>query len=117
MSLGGTAPGGYGEGGFGAWPLEARPKKAVRRWTTEEDALLTQLVRTHGTKAWALIASHLTDRTGKQVRPAVLVMPGGRGAWGLALIRMSRMGGAGCVPCASITCARNPRAWDRGTLL
>jgi hypothetical protein len=50
------------------WPVEARPKKCVRRWTAEEDDLLTQLVRSFGVDAWAAIAQHLPDRTRKQVR-------------------------------------------------
>jgi len=37
-------------------------------WTPEEDALLTRLVQTHGTKSWALVAAQMPSRQGKQAR-------------------------------------------------
>jgi hypothetical protein len=37
-----------------------------RRWTKEEDAILTETVQTHG-KQWGLIAGHLQQRTASQV--------------------------------------------------
>jgi hypothetical protein len=50
-----------------------RYSKAAGRWTSEEHALLQQLVGTHGTKrAWSLIAGQLPGRTGKQCRERYL---------------------------------------------
>ena len=37
-------------------------------WTTREDELLTQMVQTHGTTRWSLVASSVKGRTGKQCR-------------------------------------------------
>jgi len=42
------------------------PKR--RPWATEEDDNLRQLVGVHGVKNWALIATELHMRNGKQVR-------------------------------------------------
>ena len=46
-----------------------RRKRAVQKWTAEEDHRMTCLVREHGTRAWGLIASLLNEeRSGKQCR-------------------------------------------------
>ena len=45
---------------------EARSKR--RPWSPEEDVMLKQLVDTHGVKSWAIIATHLEQRNGKQCR-------------------------------------------------
>lgn len=45
-----------------------RRKRTVRKWTTEEDELMTKLVTMHGTRRWGLIGSQLNGRTGKQCR-------------------------------------------------
>ena len=37
-------------------------------WTDDEDAALRVLVAEHGTKKWALVASKLADKGGKQCR-------------------------------------------------
>jgi len=42
-----------------------RPKKT---WTIQEDELLRELTKIHGTVNWTLIAEGLEDRTGKQCR-------------------------------------------------
>lgn len=43
--------------------------KIIKKWTTEEDQALKQMVSEHGTKCWSLIASKLGHlRTGKQCR-------------------------------------------------
>jgi len=39
-----------------------------RQWSNDEDETVRELVRHHGTRAWTLVASHLTGRTGKQCR-------------------------------------------------
>ena len=50
----------YEEGG--------QPDLARRPWTKEEDYLILQLVATHGTRKWPVVASKLHARTGKQCR-------------------------------------------------
>ena len=37
-------------------------------WDASEDAKLRELVSQHGTQQWALIASEMKDRNGKQCR-------------------------------------------------
>lgn len=44
---------------------EARTK---RHFTSEEDSLLKELVRTHGMNQWHNISSHMTNRTARQCR-------------------------------------------------
>merc|ERR1711988_992264 len=39
-----------------------------REWTVEEDDMLKKLVETYGAKRWALIATYLEGRVGKQCR-------------------------------------------------
>ncbi|KAH9092917.1 hypothetical protein Ae201684P_008583 [Aphanomyces euteiches] len=43
-------------------------RKCVQKWTPEEDALMLELVQTHGTRRWSLIGSMLQGRNGKQCR-------------------------------------------------
>lgn len=43
-------------------------KRTKKPWTQEEDDSLLALTTTFGTVAWALIAEHLPQRTGKQCR-------------------------------------------------
>eukprot|EP00981_Chlorochromonas_danica_P002532 scaffold487_cov178-Ochromonas_danica.AAC.20 len=49
-------------------PKEELDRKAVKKWTPEEDALMIKLVTENGTRYWTLIASKLPGRTGKQCR-------------------------------------------------
>ncbi|XP_049849960.1 transcriptional activator Myb-like [Schistocerca gregaria] len=44
------------------------PLKIKGRWTAEEDSILSELVRKHGTKRWRFIASQLNGRLPKQCR-------------------------------------------------
>jgi Myb-like DNA-binding domain len=37
-------------------------------WTSDEDSIVTELVKTHGTKKWSHIARQLNGRLGKQCR-------------------------------------------------
>ena len=37
-------------------------------WTPEEDAAIAQLVLTHGTRNWSVIAEGVPSRSGKQCR-------------------------------------------------
>ncbi|KAK8878656.1 hypothetical protein M9Y10_005436 [Tritrichomonas musculus] len=39
-----------------------------RKWTTEEDYLLSQAVNTYGVDSWNLVAQKIENRTGKQCR-------------------------------------------------
>lgn len=48
-------------------PVE-KPRRVVRKWSPDEDALMLRLVEEHGTKHWGLIGSKLNGRTGKQCR-------------------------------------------------
>jgi hypothetical protein len=50
---------------------EDKRKKRVRRWTADEDEVLTRLVEQHGVGAWAHISTHFADRSAKQVRRGV----------------------------------------------
>jgi hypothetical protein len=43
-------------------------KASKMRWTPEEDKLLCESIRSHGTVNWTLVASSLPYRTGKQCR-------------------------------------------------
>lgn len=47
---------------------QPRKKRAVRKWTPEEDKMMVELVKTYGTKRWGLIGGRLKGRTGKQCR-------------------------------------------------
>ena len=48
--------------------VEAAESTKRRPWSPEEDEHLRQLVDVHGIKSWALIATHLQMRNGKQCR-------------------------------------------------
>ncbi|CAM9631261.1 unnamed protein product, partial [Scytosiphon promiscuus] len=48
--------------------LDAKRKRTVRKWTSQEDAEMVELVKKYGVKAWGVIGSKLVDRTGKQCR-------------------------------------------------
>jgi len=50
------------------WTSVVRRKPVKGPWLPEEDALLRQLVHKFGPKRWALIASHIPGRAGKQCR-------------------------------------------------
>jgi len=50
------------------WQKVLKPCLVKGPWTSEEDAMVEQLVKKHGTKKWSLIASHLHGRIGKQCR-------------------------------------------------
>ena len=62
-------------------------------WTRDQDKLIMQHVQRHGTKSWALVASHISGRTGQQVRkrwdkhlePSIRKDPCSRGLWYQAL--------------------------------
>ncbi|GMH72746.1 hypothetical protein TrST_g12120 [Triparma strigata] len=45
-----------------------RKPRVVRKWLPDEDLRMSNLVATHGTRHWGLIASKLGGRTGKQCR-------------------------------------------------
>jgi hypothetical protein len=45
-----------------------KSRRIVRKWTSEEDSLMMDLVLEHGTKHWGLIGARLNGRTGKQCR-------------------------------------------------
>mgnify|MGYP006149127219 CR=1 FL=1 len=49
-------------------PTKKRKVRVVNKWTVEEDTQMLQLVHTHGTKSWGIVASLLTGRSGKQCR-------------------------------------------------
>ena len=61
-------------------PERVRPPRSEKRkhnteadnyrkpWTTSEDEMLRALVAAHGIQQWALIASEMTGRNGKQCR-------------------------------------------------
>ena len=46
----------------------AKDDPRSRPWTDEEDATVRNLILSHGTKRWSLIAAQLSGRTGKQCR-------------------------------------------------
>lgn len=48
--------------------LSVGGRKAVSKWSPEEDQQMTALVKEHGTKQWGVIGSKLNNRTGKQCR-------------------------------------------------
>lgn len=48
--------------------LDLKRKKAVRKWTPEEDQLMMDLVAEHGTRQWNRIGLKLPGRNGKQCR-------------------------------------------------
>ena len=50
--------------------LRRRRKRLTKKWTTEEDMILAQLVTLHGQRDWGLIARHMPGRfrKGKQCR-------------------------------------------------
>ena len=50
------------------WQKVLRPGLIKGPWTPEEDETVVQLVKTHGTKKWSLIARQLNGRLGKQCR-------------------------------------------------
>jgi len=64
--------------GLGESPRQRAPKAAgakptsTQQWTAEEDALLNELVTSHGTRKWSFIAAQMTQRLcarrGKQCR-------------------------------------------------
>lgn len=43
-------------------------RKAINKWTSDEDAQMLALIRAHGIQHWGLIAEKLIGRTGKQCR-------------------------------------------------
>ena len=43
-------------------------RKAINKWTAEEDAAMLALIKAHGIQHWGLIAEKLVGRTGKQCR-------------------------------------------------
>eukprot|EP00499_Haloplacidia_sp_CaronLabIsolate_P013212 CAMPEP_0196774336 /NCGR_PEP_ID=MMETSP1104-20130614/3326_1 /TAXON_ID=33652 /ORGANISM="Cafeteria sp., Strain Caron Lab Isolate" /LENGTH=433 /DNA_ID=CAMNT_0042144491 /DNA_START=77 /DNA_END=1378 /DNA_ORIENTATION=- len=45
-----------------------KPRRAVRKWTTEEDAQLLDLVKRLGVKSWSRIGAAMAGRNGKQCR-------------------------------------------------
>ncbi|ETV89154.1 hypothetical protein H257_00523 [Aphanomyces astaci] len=47
---------------------EGLERKSISKWTPEEDALMMELVQTHGTRRWSVIGSLLSGRNGKQCR-------------------------------------------------
>jgi hypothetical protein len=63
---------GGGEGDFVLGPNGARRrrKRLTRKWSSEEDMILAQLVAIHGQRDWGLIARHMPGRfrKGKQCR-------------------------------------------------
>lgn len=50
------------------WQKVLRPGLIKGPWTPEEDGIVTDLVKTHGTKKWSHIARQLNGRLGKQCR-------------------------------------------------
>jgi hypothetical protein len=50
------------------WQKVLRPGLVKGPWTSEEDNTVVDLVKTHGTKKWSLIARQLNGRLGKQCR-------------------------------------------------
>jgi hypothetical protein len=48
--------------------VQKRASSAKGQWTPEEDAQLSRLVREHGTKNWALLATHLPGRLPRRIR-------------------------------------------------
>jgi hypothetical protein len=50
------------------WQKVLKPGLIKGPWTPEEDAMVTRLVRVHGTKKWSFIARQLNGRLGKQCR-------------------------------------------------
>jgi Myb-like DNA-binding domain len=50
------------------WQKVLRPGLVKGPWTTEEDDLVIELVKVHGTKKWSHIARQLNGRLGKQCR-------------------------------------------------
>jgi hypothetical protein len=50
------------------WQKVLRPGLVKGPWTTEEDSIVVQLVKEHGTKKWSHIARQLKGRLGKQCR-------------------------------------------------
>jgi Myb-like DNA-binding domain len=50
------------------WQKVLRPGLVKGPWTSDEDSIVTELVKTHGTKKWSHIARQLNGRLGKQCR-------------------------------------------------
>ena len=50
------------------WQKVLRPGLVKGPWTPEEDSIVTDLVKKHGTKKWSHIARQLNGRLGKQCR-------------------------------------------------
>lgn len=50
------------------WQKVLRPGLVKGPWTPEEDAIVIDLVKVHGTKKWSHIARQLNGRLGKQCR-------------------------------------------------
>ena len=57
------------------------PKRVL--WAPEEDEKLRQLVRVHGEKSWAVVATEMASRSGKQCRERWRnqLRPLNKGAW------------------------------------
>jgi len=47
---------------------EKKPRKAVRKWTKDEDDRMRELVKIYGTQRWSIIGSLIPSRNGKQCR-------------------------------------------------
>lgn len=47
---------------------QKKPRRAVRKWTAEEDNRMRELVKIYGTQRWSVIGSLLPSRNGKQCR-------------------------------------------------
>ena len=50
------------------WQKVLRPGLVKGPWTAEEDSIVTELVKEHGTKKWSQISQKLNGRLGKQCR-------------------------------------------------
>ena len=68
-----------GEGGTArrasAGSMAEKPRRVVRKWSPEEDLLMTELVQEHGTKHWGLIGNKLNGH--RQAVPRALAQPVG----------------------------------------
>lgn len=82
-----------------------------RQWSNDEDETVRELVRQHGTRAWTLVASHLTGRTGKQCRERCASSPTTAGQAAVVELRHAFRR---CVAPAHAAGARGPLRERRG---
>lgn len=47
---------------------EKKQRRAVRKWTVDEDNRMRELVKIYGTQRWSIIGSLIPSRNGKQCR-------------------------------------------------